>query len=200
MWRSPASSCPAAGAGAAAAAQHPARVACCSQAWRVCRQPTRCAEQERSDLPARPAPRARMCMCMRPCMHACVRAGSGVYDSREVCCSPGTAFPEGCGSVAPSPSPCWVVDTYFPARTCRQSDTLCTPGGRRGMAAGSLQDDAQPHARTSTRPAAACAGISPRAAARMRTRCCHSLNLPAAASCPAQHGRAIPTWPHALAC
>ncbi|PNW81235.1 hypothetical protein CHLRE_07g347650v5 [Chlamydomonas reinhardtii] len=52
--------------------------------------------------------------------------GYGVYASQAACCAPGTAFPDGCAPPPPpSAQPCWVVDTYFPARLCRQSTTLC---------------------------------------------------------------------------
>ncbi|KAG2442099.1 hypothetical protein HYH02_009588 [Chlamydomonas schloesseri] len=52
--------------------------------------------------------------------------GYGVYASEAACCAPGTAFPDGCAPPAPpSAQPCWVVDTYFPARLCRESRTLC---------------------------------------------------------------------------
>ncbi len=52
-----------------------------------------------------------------------------MFSSEAVCCTPGVAFPEGCGTVAPSPQPCWVVDTYSPSRLCRSTNTLCGKGG-----------------------------------------------------------------------
>ncbi|KAG2422302.1 hypothetical protein HXX76_016127 [Chlamydomonas incerta] len=52
--------------------------------------------------------------------------GYGVYASEAACCAAGTAFPDGCAPPPPpSAQPCWVVDTYFPARLCRESRTLC---------------------------------------------------------------------------
>lgn len=67
--------------------------------------------------------------CYLHCSQINPSAGSGVFSSKEVCCTPGVAFPEGCGNVAPSPQPCWVVDTYSPSRLCRSTNTLCGQGG-----------------------------------------------------------------------
>lgn len=36
-------------------------------------------------------------------------AGWGAWQSEEICCSPGVAFPEGCGK---RPTTCWVVESY----------------------------------------------------------------------------------------
>jgi hypothetical protein len=64
-------------------------------------------------------------------------AGSGVYPTEAACCTakgPGPliaapgAFEQGCGNVTKAAEPCWVVDTYFPTRQCRQSRTLCGAG------------------------------------------------------------------------
>ncbi len=53
-----------------------------------------------------------------------------MYATEAACCAPGTAFPDGCAPPAPpSAQPCWVVDTYFPARLCRESRTLCGAKG-----------------------------------------------------------------------
>ncbi|PNH05281.1 hypothetical protein TSOC_008461 [Tetrabaena socialis] len=55
--------------------------------------------------------------------------GYGVWPSKATCCTPGLAFTDGCAAeVAESTTPCWVVDTYFPARLCRSSRTLCAEG------------------------------------------------------------------------
>ncbi|GIL53522.1 hypothetical protein Vafri_9093 [Volvox africanus] len=58
--------------------------------------------------------------------------GYGVWPSQEACCAPGTAFPDGCRPADPAAAAaagtCWVVDTYFPARLCRSSSNLCSPG------------------------------------------------------------------------
>jgi hypothetical protein len=65
-------------------------------------------------------------------------AGFGVYPSEAACCAPQGpaplasapgAFPEGCGNVTKAAQPCWVADTYWPTRQCRQSRTLCAQGG-----------------------------------------------------------------------
>ncbi|KAF5840650.1 hypothetical protein DUNSADRAFT_16023, partial [Dunaliella salina] len=73
----------------------------------------------------------------RKCLQACdfhfslttnyemLIAGFGVWGSQEACCAHGAAFNEGCGKVEASPEPCWIVDTYFPSRLCRRSNTLC---------------------------------------------------------------------------
>jgi hypothetical protein len=53
-------------------------------------------------------------------------AGYGVYPSEAACCAPGAAFPQGCNQdIIPSAEPCWVVDTYWPSRSCKESTTLC---------------------------------------------------------------------------
>ncbi|KAL6753088.1 hypothetical protein V8C86DRAFT_517723, partial [Haematococcus lacustris] len=52
--------------------------------------------------------------------------GYGIWPNQSTCCSPNAAFPTGCRTdIVRSPQPCWVVDTYFPSRLCRPSDTLC---------------------------------------------------------------------------
>lgn len=68
-----------------------------------------------------------------------MRTGFGVFPSEAACCAPQGpakqplaaapgAFPEGCGNVTKAAEPCWVVDTYWPSRQCRQSRTLCSAG------------------------------------------------------------------------
>jgi hypothetical protein len=49
-----------------------------------------------------------------------------VYKSRDVCCSPGVAFPDGCKE---RPKECWVVEDSN-ARTCRRDDRKCLQGAR----------------------------------------------------------------------
>jgi hypothetical protein len=62
-----------------------------------------------------------------------------VFPTEEACCAPQDpagqplaaipgAFPDGCGNVTKAAEPCWVVDTYWPSRQCRQSRTLCGAG------------------------------------------------------------------------
>lgn len=62
-----------------------------------------------------------------------------MFATEEACCAPQGpageplaaipgAFPEGCGNVTKAAEPCWVVDTYWPSRQCRQSRTLCGAG------------------------------------------------------------------------
>lgn len=69
---------------------------------------------------------------------AAVHSGFSVYPSEAACCAPQGpaplasapgAFPKGCANVTKSAQPCWVVDTYWPTRQCRQSRTLCAAGG-----------------------------------------------------------------------
>lgn len=63
-----------------------------------------------------------------PLLFLLLQPGSQVYPSKEVCCTPGVAFPDGCGpEPTDSAQPCWIVDTYWPARLCRESRTLCDP-------------------------------------------------------------------------
>ena len=55
------------------------------------------------------------------------KKGTGVFPSEAACCVAGAAFPTGCAAaveLAPEPG-CFVVDTWFPARLCRASRTLC---------------------------------------------------------------------------
>lgn len=49
-----------------------------------------------------------------------------MYQSQEICCSPGVAFPDGCSS---RPSQCWVVES-FALRTCVRDDRKCLQGER----------------------------------------------------------------------
>ncbi|KIY97667.1 hypothetical protein MNEG_10297 [Monoraphidium neglectum] len=57
--------------------------------------------------------------------------GYGVYPNEQTCCAPGAAFPEGCATnLTQSPEPCWVVDAYYPARTCRATRTACDTRGQ----------------------------------------------------------------------
>jgi hypothetical protein len=73
-------------------------------------------------------------------LRTCVRddrkclQGYGVFPNEAACCMNGAAFPNGCANVTRAEQPCWVVDTYWPSRQCRQSRTLCKPGGARGQA------------------------------------------------------------------
>ncbi|MEW5314287.1 MAG: hypothetical protein WDW38_005795 [Sanguina aurantia] len=54
--------------------------------------------------------------------------GYGVYANQAACCSVNAAFKEGCSNQTLSAKPCWVVDTYYPSRLCRVSNTLCQAG------------------------------------------------------------------------
>lgn len=56
-------------------------------------------------------------------------AGVGRWPSLDECCKAGGAFDKGCS--APPPTPCWLADTYWPARTCRTSNdvAVCNRGG-----------------------------------------------------------------------
>jgi hypothetical protein len=63
-----------------------------------------------------------------------IPAGYNVYKSKEICCSPGVAFPDGCRE---RPKECWVVEDTN-AHTCRRDDRKCLQGagvvGRGGAA------------------------------------------------------------------
>jgi hypothetical protein len=67
-------------------------------------------------------------------LRTCVRddrkclQGYGVFPNEAACCMTGAAFPNGCANVTRAEQPCWVVDTYWPSRQCRQSRTLCAKG------------------------------------------------------------------------
>lgn len=75
-------------------------------------------------------------LCDRPA------AGYGVFPSEAACCAPQGpapltaapgAFPQGCANVTKAAEPCWVADTYWPTRQCRQSRTLCGAGEESGL-------------------------------------------------------------------
>ncbi|KAG1680174.1 hypothetical protein FOA52_000287 [Chlamydomonas sp. UWO 241] len=51
--------------------------------------------------------------------------GYGVWPSEESCCL--GSFKSECAKLPESEEPCYVVDTYWPTRLCRESNTLCTP-------------------------------------------------------------------------
>ncbi|GAX84987.1 hypothetical protein CEUSTIGMA_g12408.t1 [Chlamydomonas eustigma] len=62
---------------------------------------------------------ARLCTSsLTLCGPAAQQAGVQSWPSLEDCCSPGGAFQEGCS--LPPPTPCWVVDSYDPIRSCRK--------------------------------------------------------------------------------
>ena len=46
-----------------------------------------------------------------------------MWPSSEACCF--GAFKDSCTRLPKSKRPCWVVDSFYPARLCRQSTTLC---------------------------------------------------------------------------
>ena len=47
-----------------------------------------------------------------------------MWPSEEACCE--VSFQGPCAKLPAQPEACWVVDTYFPARLCRNSTTLCS--------------------------------------------------------------------------
>ena len=53
------------------------------------------------------------------------------WDAKEACCAKGGAFAEGCSTI-PTPVPCFLVDTYYPARSCRKEEDIavCNRGER----------------------------------------------------------------------
>ncbi len=53
-----------------------------------------------------------------------VPSGYGAYQTQELCCTPGLAFPDGCSQ---RPSECWVVESYN-LRTCIRDDRKCLQG------------------------------------------------------------------------
>jgi hypothetical protein len=52
------------------------------------------------------------------------------WQNQDACCANGGAFGEGC-SAAPAPVPCFVVDSYYPDRSCRKEEDIavCNRGG-----------------------------------------------------------------------
>jgi hypothetical protein len=72
-----------------------------------------------------------------PLLH---QTGVGVrsWPSKDACCaasSSGAFGEQGC-SAGPPPTPCWLVDTYWPQRTCRRDDdvAVCNRGAANGRA------------------------------------------------------------------
>lgn len=43
--------------------------------------------------------------------------GYGVFASEDACCA--ASFQQECAELPKSEDPCWVIDTYWPARLCR---------------------------------------------------------------------------------
>jgi hypothetical protein len=66
----------------------------------------------------------RLRSCGMTPLHQLSPAGYGAYQSEQVCCSPGVAFPEGCSK---RPTACWVVES-FQLRTCIRDDRKCLQG------------------------------------------------------------------------
>jgi hypothetical protein len=54
---------------------------------------------------------------------ACLR-GSGVFPSMDVCCL--ASFGSNCTVLPTTTKSCWIIDTYYPARLCKSSSTLCS--------------------------------------------------------------------------
>ncbi len=73
---------------------------------------------------------SRLCRASRTLCNA-TAAGVQSWPSSAACCAKGAAFGEGC-SAAPPPTPCFLVGSYWPQRTCvRSSDeAVCNRGGR----------------------------------------------------------------------
>lgn len=54
---------------------------------------------------------------------ACLR-GSGVFPSLDVCCL--ASFGSNCSVLPVTDTTCWIIDTYYPSRLCKPSNTLCS--------------------------------------------------------------------------
>ncbi|CAD7702085.1 unnamed protein product [Ostreobium quekettii] len=54
--------------------------------------------------------------------------GSNVWESLEVCCARGVAFPNGCQEVELSKEECWVAQMDFPSKRCGPSRSQCDRG------------------------------------------------------------------------
>jgi hypothetical protein len=70
-------------------------------------------------------------------LRTCVRddrkclQGYGVFPSEAACCAQGAAFPDGCArNLTIGDKPCYVVSTYYPARTCRATKVACDARGQ----------------------------------------------------------------------
>jgi hypothetical protein len=60
-------------------------------------------------------------VCVAACCCWFTDSGMRAFTSNETCCAPKTgAFGEGCSNFS-IPLPCWVVDSYYPNRSCRRS-------------------------------------------------------------------------------
>lgn len=71
----------------------------------------------------------------------CADSGVKVFANKSGCCAPVTgAFSEGCSNSTP-PVPCWVVDSYYPNRSCRRSsDVAVCNRGEHGPSCVTLND------------------------------------------------------------
>ena len=49
-----------------------------------------------------------------------------MFKSEEQCCKPGAAFDQGCSE--PVGPDCFVVDSYWPLRTCKRDNSKCYQG------------------------------------------------------------------------
>lgn len=105
----------------------------CKRGWGVFPTMEACCARGGAHAQGCSAPPAECWVVENQSLRTCVRdqrkclQGHGVYASEALCCTPGVAFPEGCGRPPLAAKPCWVVDTYFPARTCKETRRLCTP-------------------------------------------------------------------------
>ncbi|KAI8476923.1 MAG: hypothetical protein J3K34DRAFT_202565 [Monoraphidium minutum] len=118
--------------------------------------------------------------------------GYGVFPNEETCCAPGAAFPEGCAAnLTLSPEPCFVVDTYYPARTCRATRTACDTRGQtvRRAAPPPLAPRARPLSRSTPQTALSRA---PHSAPKRATPASGPRARPAARPRAARLGRAAP--------
>ena len=63
---------------------------------------------------------------MKTCVsdaRACLR-GTGVFPSHDVCCL--ASFGSNCTILPVTAKSCWIVDTYYPSRLCKSTNTLCS--------------------------------------------------------------------------
>jgi hypothetical protein len=75
-------------------------------------------------------------MChMMPAYAACADSGVRSFANKVTCCGPNGAFgQEGCSNTT-IPVPCWVVDSYYPDRSCRRSSDVAVCNRGEGGAA-----------------------------------------------------------------
>lgn len=69
---------------------------------------------------------------------ACLR-GTGVFPSLDVCCL--ASFGTNCTDLPVTNQTCYVIDTYYPSRLCKSSNTLCSAEAKAAGVASYASED-----------------------------------------------------------